>query len=406
MGQIAAVAWRLGVAAVVWLVVGAGQDRYGNRHNFSDLRIYHLAVRWWRDGRPLYDFSVPDPTQGSLGFTYPPFAAMMLRPLAGFAWPVPVQVAFGTVSVLAFAVSLWLLSLPVARHLGQPTWFVFLVAVPLASALEPIRETFTFGQVNFVLVALVLVDLLVLGAVGSRWTGVGIGLAAAVKLTPGVFVLYLLCTRRWRAAGVATATATAATAAAWVVAPGDSWTYWTRTLLDGDGIGHPEYLFNQSLMGIVARASDPPQRVLWLLLVAAVVGFGMWRAARAYTGGGELTGLTLAGLVGCLASPVTWVHHIFWFIPAMLLLVIAGTRPLRWPPLLGAAVVYVTVTFSVISLYAYDLHEPGGVTGAVLGNWDALLMLALLAAMPASLSREPVARPSSNATGQIPSISS
>ncbi|MEV8518154.1 glycosyltransferase 87 family protein [Dactylosporangium sp. NPDC051484] len=365
MRQLTAVAWRLAVAVMAWLVAGIGHDWYGNRHHFADLRIYHLAVQWWRDGHPLYDFSVPDPTQGSLGFTYPPFAALLLRPLAGLAWPVPVQVAFSTVSVLALAVSLWLLSLPVARRLGQPVWFVFLLAAPLASGLEPIRETFTFGQVNFVLVALVLVDLLVLGAAGSRWTGAGIGLAAAIKLTPAIFIVYLLCTRRWRAAAVATATATVATAVAWAVAPGDSWTYWTRTLVGGDGIGHPEYLFNQSLMGIAARASDPPQRVLWLLLVAAVAGFGMWRAARAHAAGSDLTGLTLAGLVGCLASPVTWVHHIFWFIPAILLLIIAGTRPMRWPPLLGAAVVYLTVTFSVISFYAYDLHEPGGLAGAV-----------------------------------------
>ncbi|WP_432981346.1 glycosyltransferase 87 family protein [Dactylosporangium sp. CA-233914] len=232
---------------------------------------------------------------------------------------------------------------------------------------------------------------------------VGIGLAVAVKLTPGIFIVYLLCTRRWKAAGVATVTAAGASGVAWAVAPGDSWTYWTHTLFGGDGIGHPEYLFNQSLMGVVARASDPPQRVLWLLLVLGVVGFGMWRAARAYTAGSELTGLTVAGLTGCLASPITWVHHIFWFVPAILLLVTAGTRPLRWMPLLGAAVVYLTVTFSVISFYAYDLHEPGGLTGAVLGNWDVLLMIALVAALPA-VQREPVAAPADAATDQTLSV--
>ncbi|MER7001429.1 winged helix-turn-helix domain-containing protein, partial [Dactylosporangium sp. NPDC000555] len=90
--RLTAIAWRLAVAAMAWLVAGIGHNWYGNRHHFADLRIYHLAVQWWRDGRPLHEFSVPDPTQGSLGFTYPPFAALLLRPLAGLAWPVPVQV--------------------------------------------------------------------------------------------------------------------------------------------------------------------------------------------------------------------------------------------------------------------------------------------------------------------------
>ncbi|MER7009300.1 hypothetical protein ABT297_40510, partial [Dactylosporangium sp. NPDC000555] len=84
-----------------------------------------------------------------------------------------------------------------------------------------------------------------------------------------------------------------------------------------------------------------------------------------------------------------------------------GSRPLRWPPLLGAAVVYLTVTFSVISFYAYNPHEPGGLAGAVLSNWDALLMLALLAALSAvhpGTSHQPVAAPHDAATGQISSV--
>ncbi len=78
----------------------------------------------------------------------------------------------------------WLLD-PVARRDGWVRWFAFAVALCLAAAFEPLRETFSFGQVNMLLLFLVAVDLLRLLPGGNRWAGVGIGLATAIKLTPG-----------------------------------------------------------------------------------------------------------------------------------------------------------------------------------------------------------------------------
>ena len=74
------------------------------------------------------------------------------------------------------------------------------VATAFAFTLEPFRQTLSFGQINIYLGLLVLVDLLVLGRRGSKWTGIGIGLATAIKLTPGIFIIYLLVVGRWRAA--------------------------------------------------------------------------------------------------------------------------------------------------------------------------------------------------------------
>ena len=36
-----------------------------------------------------------------------------------------------------------------------------------------------------------------------RWKGIGVGVATACKLVPGIFVVYLVLTRRFRAAAVA-----------------------------------------------------------------------------------------------------------------------------------------------------------------------------------------------------------
>ena len=90
---------RVAVVAAVVLVVGVAHYWYGNRHNYYDLRIYDEAMRWWAAGRPLYSFSHPDPIQGPLGFTYPPFAALLMYPMA---W-VPVGVVIAVVLVANLA---------------------------------------------------------------------------------------------------------------------------------------------------------------------------------------------------------------------------------------------------------------------------------------------------------------
>ena len=165
------------------------------------------------------------------------------------------------------------------------------------------------------------VDLLVLGRRGSRWTGIGIGLATAIKLTPGIFIIYLLLTRRWRAAATAAAAAVAATLFGAAFAPSETWRYFTSIIFDTSRVGFIDSTMNQSVNGLLARLSDPlpPSGLAWLALGGAIAAVGLWRARRAALAGDELAGMTLAGLAGVLISPVSWVHHIIWLFPAMLL---------------------------------------------------------------------------------------
>jgi alpha-1,2-mannosyltransferase len=382
------------ILAALVVVALAAHYWYGLRNGFFDLKIYAAAMRWWNEGHPLYGFVQADDTQGRLGYTYPPFAAVLMRPLAWL--PIGVSVALYVVAALAaLAVCVWWLVRPVADRQGWPRWFAFGIAFVLATGLEPVRLTFDFGQINVFLWTLILFDLLVLAPRGSRFLGVGIGLAAAIKLTPAIFVVYLLVSRRWRAAAVAAGTAVAATTVAAAVAPRDWWTFWTDTLLRGDGIGQLAYTMNQSVMGFLARLAQPgePSQVWWVVLALPVAGYGMWRAGRAAAAGDEVTGLTLTGIVGTLLSPVSWTHHIFWFLPAVVVLVephvaVAAGLHDRTRRLVLAGVTYATVTFSMLQWWEFTLLKPGGVIGFVLSNWLIWLMLALLPLLPirASLS--------------------
>lgn len=364
-------------------------------HDFFDLKIYMRAMDWWAAGNPLYDYVQPDRVQGELYFTYPPFAALLLRPFA--ALPLGATIAiFTALTIIAVVVTTWWLVKPVIERHALPRWFTAIVAVLLVFAVESTRETITFGQINMLLVVLILADLLFAVPRNSRWAGVGIGLATALKLFPGIFIVYLLATRRWRAAVVASAAAAAATLLAAAVEPGDSWRFWTHELWSTGRVGRTDYTGNQSLFGLLSRFTAPekPDRLLWLLLVVLVAGYGLWRAARAARAGDELAGLTLTGLVGALVSPITWTHHIYWFIPALVVLVdtalragpapgeIAGHRRSRL--LASAALLYLVVTYGVVSFYDWGVavERTNSPVEFLLRNTYVLAALVLLVTLP------------------------
>ena len=304
----------------------------GQHHSQFDLRLYYDAINYWQSGHDLFSYSQPDPVNVTLGFTYPPVAALLMTPMAWLSYPVVLVVSL-TAIICSAAVFVYLV-LRERIRLPKPLLFAVAgVATAFAFTLEPFRQTLSFGQINIYLGVLVLLDLLVLGRRNNKWTGVGIGLATAVKLTPGIFIVYLVLIGRWRAAATAVGTVVAANLVSAVIAPGETWRYFTSLLWETSRVGFLDTTMNQSVNGLLARLEAPlaPGRLSWLVLAGSLTVFGLWRARRAAMAGDELAGLTLAGLVGVLVSPVSWVHHIIWVFPAMVLLglrLVSGIRAL------------------------------------------------------------------------------
>lgn len=362
----------LGIAVAAFLVLVTA------RRGFFDLNVYHGALKYWvHDGGLLYDFVRP---RTEYGFTYPPFAALAMLPMAALPWHA-VIVASAVLTVAATGLVLYWLVAPLARGQGWPVWFAVGVAACLAAAFEPMRETFMFGQVNAVLLMLVLADAVFLVRRGSRFAGIGVGLATAIKLTPGVFILYLLVTRRLRATVVAAGTAAGATLLAALVAPDESRVFWTEALWNTDRVGDLSYISNQSLQGMLARL-DPvdPSRAAWLAGVVAVLAAWAWRVRRADL----LTGVALTGVVGGVVSPVTWIHHLVWLIPALVLLaghaVRAPRGSVRRRLLLAAAVgSYAVLSSRLVWTWQDDFT---GVDGFVFSNAYLWVSLGLLFGLP------------------------
>lgn len=343
--------------------------------DFFDVAVYYGTVDDWVHHRGrIYDYLKPGT---HYGFTYPPFAAVAMLPMALVSWPVAVAISLG-LSIAASVLLLRWLAGPVVRRAGGRRWFGFTVAGCLFALFEPVRDTFSFGQVNLLLVALVFADARLLATGRGRYAGIGIGLATAVKLTPALFIGYLLVTGRSRQAGRAGATAVAATLLAAVVDPGASRVFWTDALWHTDRIGALGYVSNQSLQGVLARLQpDQPSRAVWLVCAVAVLGLWAYRARAAVRDGDDRTGFALTGLAACLVSPVTWVHHLVWVLPA--LLVLADTalraRAVSRAPLMICAGLYVLLCSSVVWLWHRPTTDAVAFLGANAYVWITLGLL-------------------------------
>jgi alpha-1,2-mannosyltransferase len=300
------------------------------QHRIVDLEVYREAGISVLIGRPVYEHVTAVPHL--LPFTYPPISALLSVPLAA----IPLGLAqllwsLAVIGTLAWVVHVAFQPLLQRFDRWQPTAYGVVTGAMLW--LLPIQDQVRFGQVGLFLVALVLADLVVRQRrppVPPRWwgrTGTLVGLGTALKLTPGVFLVYLALCRRWRAALTAAGTAALLTIVAFLVLPGDSATFWFRSLLDSERLGSNSGTSNQSIRGLLLHL-DMDQTWLWLLLAVTVAVIGFRAALYVHRAGNELAAITIVGLLSCLLSPVAWIHHLAW-LPLALAVVVGDGRDRR-----------------------------------------------------------------------------
>ena len=250
-------------------------------------------------------------------FTYAPLAALLFIPLSLFS--------INAIGLLWTAISIVCLGAVIWLSLGRPAvdrdrraLVVCAAAAALSVWLDPVSLTLLLGQVNLILMFLVLFDLSL--ADRSRWKGIGVGIAAGIKLTPAFFVLYLLLTRRLRAAAVAAATLAATVALGFIALPGDSIRYWGGIFLDSSRVGAPQNVRSQSLRSVLVRWLHTSHGIepAWILLSAAIAVGALGLAVWAHRRGEELLAICVCATGGLLISPITWQHHWVWVVPALL----------------------------------------------------------------------------------------
>ena len=303
----------LGAAATTW-------------RDFVDLDVYRFGGRVVLDGLPLYGVAHPD---SGLLFTYPPFAALLMTVMA--LPPAALTVGLWTgLGVAALALTVRVFAVEVGH---RPTPGLLALVTVGMLALDPVRETLEFGQVNLVLMALVSYDLL---AHRGRWVGVLVGVAAGIKLTPLVFVVLLYALGRRSDAVRATLAFAGTVLVGFLVVPRSASAYWLEAIWDSERVGNLEYVRNQALSGTLTRLTQhEPSTGVWLVVAGAAGATLLALAVAWWRRGARDVGVLLAAGAMLLCSPISWDHHFVWIAP---LLVVLAVRGPRWAAMGVAAV--------------------------------------------------------------------
>lgn len=343
-----------------------------------DLDVYRTGGQMLLEGRPVYDYVTPAPQL--LPFTYPPVAAMLAVALAGMSWVTAQWVwTAGIYVALAVTVGFSFRQVLEGPRLRKYAPWVFGLLMVACAYLMPIRDQVRFGQVDILLVALCVADCVARRPWWPR--GFLIGLATAVKLTPGVFLIYLLITRQWRTFFMAAFAAAVLTLLPFAVIPQDAADFWFSALLDPERLGANAATTNQSIRGMLIRLYLPDllTSVIWVVVVAAVGWYGFRGAREAYRTGDSLTAVALVGLMAVLLSPVAWIHHLAWVVVVLAAIVGDGRDPVRLRVAAGVWLYYVVpVPWWGVSLKAADIPGVSLVLGKIVQNGFGLGALVLV----------------------------
>jgi len=332
-----------------------------NGANFVDLHVYVGGAGMLDQPGALYDYVYADQTPDfPLPFTYPPFAAIVFYPLhllpfelVAFTWQLGLFAAlYGVVrisqrllvsgaapaatsdrGVAPAATSDRRVAPAATSDRGDHRTAMLWTAVGIW--IEPLRSTFDYGQINVLLVLAVLY-----AVYSTRWwiSGLLVGLAAGVKLTPAVSGLYFVGARRWAAVAFSAVVFFGTVGISWLVIGDATRYYFTELLGDASRVGPIGTSFNQSWRGGISRilghdAGYGPL-VLTGIAVTAVLAVLAWRAIGGASD--RLGAIVIVQLFGLLLSPISWTHHWVWLIPLMIWLLHGplrerlGARVLGW----------------------------------------------------------------------------
>ncbi|MFF2042196.1 glycosyltransferase 87 family protein [Kitasatospora sp. NPDC058170] len=354
--------------ALLSLVVYAVVRHFVNT-SMVDMIVYRAEGGAVADGTDLYGLRV---TEWNLPATYPPFAAMLFVPTTWF--PIPflrVAITLGNLGLLALLAHLSFKLVGWPRRELRPLGVILVTGCGVW--LEPVFTTLRYGQINLALACLILWDLT--RPDGRRSKGLAIGIAAGIKLTPGLFAVYLLITGRIRAAFVAGFTFLGTFLIGALVLPDATWGFWTKYLYDSSRVGKTEIVDNQSVRGAFARllhTADPGTLATLGSATVAVAGLAIavWASASArWLPRAEAWGVCCAAVTAVLISPISWTHHWVWCVPVLTLLACEAAveqgrpqavRRVRWRAAFGATLVgFLSFGMWVVPHHGdLDLHLP------------------------------------------------
>ena len=381
---------------------------------YGDFNVHRDFGRRFLDGSPLYE-------RGHC-FNYMPVSAMYYAPLA--LVPRPIASLGRTATALACLVyvmhALGTMVRGRARRGPWPGLAVAALAVLLCG--QYVLRDLDDGGPHLIYLALIVAAMQAVRRGREGWAAAGFGLAIALKMTPGLLLPFFVWKRRFRLAALTTLATAAwiALPAAWM-GPSSWWHHqdqWDRLALDVFASrmdrsrevnevrvqnqalkpallrllvayppGHPLKLDQAGDVAVLRLDERLAGRLATLGCLALLGGVAWWSRRRWDGPDDPRFPLEVAAVLVLmpLLSPVTWIQHLSFLLPALYLLAAEHLAFRRWArPVAATLAAYAVVTVACnrgligrdASLLLFSWHAH---TWAIVG-----LLATLMAARPAT----------------------
>jgi hypothetical protein len=348
----------------------------------EDFGAYYLAARALSNGESPFDAQVAARLAAGAGVThhspyiYPPLLALALRPLAVLPYSAAAAVWF-VLSVGALLAALCLL-----RPVVELPWRIYGWVCAAACFLPPVHHTLQHGQINHVLLLLI-----VAGALGGARQAGWLGIAAALKIFPATLaVVYALSGRS--AAGIAmVGSAAILMLASALVEPAAMAEFLQRV---GPQLAAERRLApnNQSLDAVLARLFEAHWfvtpiveapvvgRIASRIGATVVIGLTLWALVAVRRADGAVVHLGRFSLVlaaTLIVSPIVWDHYyVLLFLPIAVLYRGSGDRVVQLLLLAGAMLLLSHRYWPFLFALKSPVFMSAGLAGVII-LWIALL---------------------------------
>jgi alpha-1,2-mannosyltransferase len=225
----------------------------------------------------------------------------------------------------------------------------FLLLIPLTTLAFPVKWTFGMGQVNNLILLLLVATFGFYKQRKNLWSGISLGLAVVLKLTP-VFLLGLfLVKRKWRIVFSSLATILSLNLLAGLAFGFDlTSAYFFKIIPNLFGGAGKEVYYNQAMSGFIARGIADYNLRFYLssFFFILILGISYWSVTkRGKLGSLDFSLLIMASL---LINSLSWQHHFVWAIFPFLA-VLAFLRKKRTNQKLGLLLLtsYLLIAFNI-----------------------------------------------------------
>lgn len=296
---------------------------FNRKVEYSDVMAYKNAGIFALQGAYLYDDNYTFVEGILMAWMMPPFAAIVLSPLAFvpdellyLVWSFVQVIALSLIVLVAFKDFF-------ARFTNRAKILAFLGVLFVAAGFGPNQDNFITGQINIVLAALIFLDIFIISKKDKRFEGFFVGIAAGIKILPGIFILYYLITKQWRKALNGTLGFLATIGVSALLLWENTKYYWGQLAFikaDTRNEGFAITYFNQSLRGMIDRAlghESPQISIQWIIVAGIMLIACLVIASKLHNVGFEVAAISIVGLVLVLAAPTSWIHYGIWVVPAV-----------------------------------------------------------------------------------------